>query len=321
MICTQCGQAVPHNFLHSRCEMCGLTPVFTDRVLDLKYFNASDRPGTVETREYMTHDYFTEGQTWGYAPLRKKLCVYLPWGYDPSEKYDVMILLHGSGGSEYYWLREAQQITHTPGYGVYTSNMLDNLMASGYCRKMIVVTPTFYRNSGSPGDYSRDIDEVQFVKELCADILPFIVDTYSTYARSSSREDISAARAHFAYAGLSMGSIYAYTSVMPECLDLFGWFGCFSGSDAYMDRLVPAMNAEKNAKYPIYYFYNSIGAKDGMFDIHYNQYYQLSAQTDAVEDGDNAAFTTINACAHDYRAWGTGLYNFLRVVFAQPAQK
>ena len=321
LICPQCGQTVPHNFLHSQCGMCGLKPAFTERVLDLKYFYAAKETGTVETREYMTHDYFTEGRTWGYAPLKKKLCVYLPSGYDPAEKYDVLILLHGSGGSENYWLRDAQQITNSPGYGVYTVNMLDNLMASGYCRKMIVVTPTFYRDSGSPGDYSRDIDEEQFVRELCSDILPFIVETYSTYARSGAREDIAAARAHFAYAGLSMGSIYAYTSVIPQYLDLFGWFGCFSGSDAHMDELIRAMHSEKNAALPIYYFYNSIGAKDSMYDTHFNEYHQLCASVDSLTDGDNAAFTTIGMCSHDYRAWGTGLYNFLRVVFAQPAEK
>ena len=43
------------------------------------------------------------------------------------------------------------------------------------------------------------------------------------------RDGVAAAREHFAYAGLSMGSIYAYTSIIPECLDLFAWFGFFSG--------------------------------------------------------------------------------------------
>lgn len=83
-------------------------------------------------------------------------------------------------------------------------------------------------------------DEEQFVRELREDILPFIVQNYSTYAADGSAEAISAARDHFAYAGLSMGSIYAYNSVMPLCLDLFAWFGCFSGMRS-LRRSLPAI--------------------------------------------------------------------------------
>ena len=318
LICSQCGQAVPHNFLHSRCDMCGLKPVFSGSVIGLKNFNANKQSGTVQTVTYLTHDYYTEGQTWGYAPLYKKMCVYLPYGYNTSEKYDVLILLHGTEATERYWLREAHQITNVAGYGVFTTDLLDNLMASGYCRKMIVVTPTFYRNSGDWGDYQRERDEEQFVKELRNDILPFLAANYSTYARGDSPEDIAAARAHFAYAGLSMGSIYTWTCVIPNCLDLFGWYGCFSGSNAHMDRILPVLTDPENADYPIYFFYNSVGAKDDMYDTHFNQYYELVNKADCLTDGDNAAFTAVNMCGHDYRAWGTGLYNFLRVVFAQP---
>ena len=318
--CSQCGMTVPHNFLHSKCDMCGLKPSFSGSVISMKNFSAAKKSGTVQTVTYLTHDYYTEGQTWGYAPLYKKMCVYLPYGYDPSEKYDVLILLHGTEATERYWLREPHQITTVQGSGVYTSDLLDNLMASGYCRKMIVVTPTFYRNSGNWGDYQRARDEEQFVKELRNDILPFLAANYSTYARSDSQEDIIAARAHFAYAGLSMGSIYAWTCVIPNCLDLFGWYGCFSGSNADMDRILPVLTAPENAGYPIYFFYNCTGVRDDMYDTHFNQYHELVNKVPGVVDGDNAAFTAVSLCGHDYRAWGTGLYNFLRVVFAQPGE-
>ena len=150
------------------------------------------------------------------------------------------------------------------------------------------------------------------------DLLPFLVSNYSTYAAGGSPEEISAARNHFGYAGLSMGSIYAFTSFMPKALDLFGWFGCFSGSDANMGELIAALNDPENRRYPIYYFYNCIGVKDDMYETHYAQYYDLVAEVECLTDGDNAAFTSVKKCNHDYKAWGTGLYNFLRVVFAQP---
>lgn len=318
LICPTCGRTVPHNFLHSRCDMCGAVPEFRSEVALRSTFTAAAPAGTVETITYLTHDYYEEGQTWGYAPLKKEMLVYLPAGYDPSEKYDLMVLMHGMDENETYWLQDVQQILTEHGAGVYTPGMLNNLMNTGYCRKMIIATPCFYRNSHDFKDFQRERDEEQFLLELRNDILPTLVDRYSTYARSSAPEDISAARNHFAYAGLSLGSIYAWTSVMPKCLDLFAWFGCFCGSDARMEELVTALQSEENAQYPILYFYNCIGTKDSMYDIHYNEYYYLVNTVDCLTDGDNAAFTVIKNASHEYRAWGTGLYNFLRVVFAQP---
>ena len=34
-----------------------------------------------------------------------------------------------------------------------------------------------------------------------------------------------------------------------------------------------------------------------------------------LTEGENAAFTDIQGAYHEYRAWGTGLYNFLRILF------
>ena len=74
------------------------------------------------------------------------------------------------------------------------------------------------------------------------------------------------------------------------------------------------------AHYPILYFYNSAGGSDSMFAEHRDDYRKLVAAVPALTDGKNAAFTEIRAASHSYKAWGTGLYNFLRVVFAQPEE-
>ena len=103
---------------------------------------------------------------------------------------------------------------------------------------------------------------------------------------------------------------------------VFAWFGCFSGSEAreYMNALITALNSEEYAHYPILYFYNSAGGSDSMFAEHRDDYRKLVAAVPALTDGKNAAFTEIRAASHSYKAWGTGLYNFLRVVFAQPEE-
>lgn len=316
-LCFVCGMTVRHSYLTSRCPMCGRTPAFLDSRVPTSFFQSSGRPGTVQSVEYLTHDYVGERKGTGTLSYYKRMLVYLPYGYDASQPYNVLVLLHGMGGGEGYWLRQEQlYAAYGTDYYVTTRPMLDNMFAAGMCRNMIVVTPTFYRDSGNFFRYDRVPDEEQFVRELREDILPFIVQNYSTYAADGSAEAISAARDHFAYAGLSMGSIYAYNSVMPLCLDLFAWFGCFSGSDCYVDLAADALSGEANAAYPIRYFYNSIGTRDSMATLHRENFIALTDRVPGLTDGENAWFTQLPGIGHEYSAWVVGLYNFLQVVFA-----
>ena len=316
-LCFTCGMVVPHSYLTSRCPMCGRVPAFTDTRVPMDYFRGSDRAGTVQTVEYTTRDYVGERKGAGTTTLSKRMLVYLPYGYDAAKPYNVLVLLHGMGGTENYWLGQKQlYAAYGSEYYVYTSRMIDNLIDAGLCRDMIVVTPTFYRNSGNLRQYDRIPDEEQFTRELREDILPCVVQNFSTYAADGSAEAISAERDHFAYAGLSMGSIYAYNSILPLCLDLFGWFGCFSGSDCYVDLAVDALRGETNAAYPIRYFYNSSGTKDSMAALHRENFIALTDRVDGLTDGENAWFTQIPGIGHEYSAWIVGLYNFLQVVFA-----
>ena len=118
-----------------------------------------------------------------------------------------------------------------------------------------------------------------------------------------------------------MGSIYAYTTILPECLDIFGWYGCFSGSDGNMSQLAAVLNAPENADKPVYYFYNSIGNKDNMFYWQHGQYHELVKRAEGLTDGENACFNEIKGAYHLYTAWATGLYNFLPVIFSLPKEQ
>jgi enterochelin esterase-like enzyme len=273
--------------------------------------------GSVQTLTYETHDYMKERQKDTVVTRNKKLHVYLPYGYDPAKQYDVLILMHGMGGTERYWLVDEQVYYDPPEEKVHTTDLLDNMIALGTAREMIVVTPTFYNNSDKMNDYQRNREQDQFVYELRRDILPLIVKNFSTYAVEPTEEAISAAREHFAYAGLSMGSMYAYTSVIPDCLDLFAWFGCFSGSDGDMPSLAEQLNRPPLSEYPIRYFYNSIGTSDSFYSLHWNQYHDLVWRCDGLSEGENAAFTEYEALGHTYTAWSIGLYNFLPLLFAE----
>ena len=315
--CDACGKVVLHAYENGVCTMCGVAPWFQSEQLPMYLFAPAVHKGTVQTLSYETRDYMKERQKDTVVTRNKKLCVYLPYGYDPAKQYDVLVLMHGMGGTERYWLVDEQVYYDPPEAKVHTTDLIDNMIDLGLAREMIVVTPTFYNNSDNMNEYQRNREQDQFVFELRRDILPLIVKTYSTYAAEPTEEAISAAREHFGYAGLSMGSIYGYNAVLPLCLDLFSWFGEFSGAECYTDLVISALNSENNADYPIYWFYNAAGTGDSMYRNHRDQYRTIVSSCPALTDGENASFTDIKGVYHEYKAWGEGLYNFLLVVFAR----
>lgn len=314
--CLVCGEVVPHSFLMGFCSRCGVEPQFELERVPRELFEPCEHKGTVQMISYTTTDY-REGPH-GRAPgkITKQMAVYLPYGYDPAERYDVLILLHGMGGSEKYWLVDEQDYAFPSGDMVKTTDLLDNMIDSVSCRPMIVAAPTFYRNSDYPNDYQYDTDLEYFTYELKDSILPALIRIYSTWAEDSSMESITKAREHFAFAGLSQGSIYVYSAILPECLDCFAWFGAFCGSYGNMARLARKLNTPPEREWPIYLFYNGVGTRDGFRGQQKNHYYSLVGYAAPLIDGDNAYYHEYKGLAHLYEAWSLGLYNFLPLLFS-----
>jgi len=317
--CTQCGELVLHTYVKNVCTLCGRSPVFETKNVPRELFKPCEHKGSLEKLSYETEVY-TPTTSKEPVVYKKDMVVYLPYGYDPAEKYDLLILLHGSGCTEEYWLKEEHDYSAVKLDVVYTTDLLDNLMDRGLSRRVIVAAPTFYKDELGINNYNRALDEGRFLRELREDILPLLEEKYSLWTGGEDGEDAAEARRHRAFAGLSMGSIYAYTGTLTECLDLFGWYGCFSGSDGYMDQIAAALNAPANADKPIYYFYNSIGTKDMYYYLHTGQYKELISLTKGLTDGENAAMTEVKDAGHEYCAWSTGLYNFLGVAFSLPEE-
>ncbi len=121
--------------------------------------------------------------------LEKSVNVYLPYGYDENQEYDILYLLHGTGGFEDYWIGDSST-------GKVTCNVLDNMIEAGECEPVIVVSPTYYSPTEEMGYRKMDPMELfnnekdpyadqwpmYFWKELRNDIIPLIESTYSTYA-------------------------------------------------------------------------------------------------------------------------------------------
>ena len=163
-------------------------------------------------------DYFNSCQQQGkvtketYNGIRgtKSLYVYTPYNYDPEKKYNIFYLMHGGGENENTLFFQDDTMIQ---------NMLDHMIMNGELDPLIVVTPTF-NGAGS--------EAANFYQELRASVIPFVEGKYSTYAESTSEEDIQASRMHRAYGGFSMGSVSTW-AVLQNDLDLVGYFMPLSG--------------------------------------------------------------------------------------------
>jgi enterochelin esterase family protein len=150
--------------------------------------------------------------------------VYLPPGYDEQTKirYPVLYLQHGGGEDETGWVRQGR-----------ANVILDNLIADGSCKPMIVVMAYGYARragqpiqdlSGLPRESPERWKAVQdmtaaFEADVKEALIPFVDQTFRTLAHRDQR----------AMAGLSMGGMQTFHVTLGN-LDLFSYIGGFSGA-------------------------------------------------------------------------------------------
>ena len=156
----------------------------------------------------------------------RRAFVYTPPGYDEhsTTRYPVLILQHGSGEDETGWTRQGR-----------AQFILDNLIASGKARPMIVVMDRGYalRPGAAPpaGGSSSWLQNLRlaftsFEDVVIHDLIPMIDASYRTLPD----------REHRAMAGLSMGGMQTLFIALQH-LDMFAYIGSFSGP------IVPSLTA------------------------------------------------------------------------------
>lgn len=91
-------------------------PAELERIPD-GYDVPAEHPGTLERLDYGTYDSFNYGVA--VHELQKTAWVYVPYGYDADERYDVLYLSHGG------WSDETTQLG-TPGNPSALKNALDH---------------------------------------------------------------------------------------------------------------------------------------------------------------------------------------------------
>jgi enterochelin esterase family protein len=148
----------------------------------------------------------------------RRMHVYTPPGYENgTEAYPVFYLLHGASDSDDSWSSVGRAAV-----------ILDNLIAAGKAKPMLVVMPhghTRRMGMGLPAGVDRARIMTEFTDEFAADIRPYVESHYRVKTDRASR----------AVAGLSMGGAQTLEIVGNKLGD-FGAFGVFSSGVFGIDR-------------------------------------------------------------------------------------
>ena len=136
----------------------------------------------------------------------RRMHVYTPPGYElGGGRYPVFYLLHGAGDNDHAW----------PSVG-RAGFILDNLIAAGKAKPMVVVMPAGHTPRATGSVVGTGATEA-FVNDFVKDIMPYVESHYR----------VRKERANTAIAGLSMGGQQTLAVAIPR-LGRFGYVGVFS---------------------------------------------------------------------------------------------
>jgi hypothetical protein len=162
----------------------------------------------------------------------RRLHIYVPPGYDSGKaRYPVLYLIHGAGENDEGWLQLGM-----------ANVILDNLIAQGKAKPMIVVMPSYHGLAAGASPSAVNANYPLFAKSFAADILPFVEKNYRVIAKPEGR----------AIGGLSPPDIVPDT-VIP-ILDKFNYWLCTSNGlraarMEYYDKQYPGvLNNPANTK-------------------------------------------------------------------------
>jgi len=222
--------------------------------------------------------------------------VYTPPGYDARGKqtYPVLYLLHGFSDDASGWTAVGR--AHV---------ILDNLIAQGKIKPMIVVMPLGY---GAPeilrGGFGafrntelRDRNYAKFIEALLTEVLPRVEAAYVVKKDANSR----------AIAGLSMGGSESLLAGLNH-LDKFAWVGAFSsgGLPEEFDKDFPGLDAKANDRLKLLWI--ACGTNDRLIEL--NRKLRAWLETKGVHKVD-----VETPGAHTWMVWRRNLAAFTELLF------
>jgi len=248
---------------------------------EFQAWNPKVAHGVVSTIEYWSNS----------LGIKRRAHVYTPPGYFKSgARYPVLYLVHGAGDSDDSWTSTG-----------HAQNILDNLLAAGKAKPMIIVMPFGHTPDRPDGNMLANTD---FGDDLIKDLIPLVDRDFRTNAKASSR----------AMAGLSMGGAHTirYGLTHPE---LFNYIGIFSMGLGMNNNQADVTNYEKDnaaalarSAKDLKLVYYAIGKDDFL--------YGTSAPTRGMLDKQGIKYVYNESCGgHTWINWRRYLNDFLPRLF------
>jgi enterochelin esterase-like enzyme len=222
--------------------------------------------------------------------------VYTPPDYKPSawRHYPVLYLLHGFSDDATAWWSVGQ-----------ANIILDNLIARGQAKPMVVVMPLGYGTmeyvrpgpAGRRDPGLRQRNTSQFKASLLDEVLPQVESAYHVSKDRKAR----------AIAGLSMGGAESLTVGLNN-LDRFAWIGAFSsgGVSTNFSETFPTLDSSANQRLRLLWI--SCGKDDGLFKPN-------RAFVDWLEARQVHRTWTEVPGVHSWRVWRRNLATFAPLLF------
>jgi enterochelin esterase-like enzyme len=223
--------------------------------------------------------------------------VYTPPGYDPSAKkaYPVLYLLHGYSDDASGWSAVGR-----------ANVILDNLIAQGKAKPMIVVMPLGYGTMemvrvGWGGIMNhpevREQNLNKFREALLTEVIPKVEGEYRVIKDRDSR----------AIAGLSMGGSESLLTGLNN-IDKFAWVGAFSagGLPEPFDKDFPALDSKANQSLKLLWI--ACGTEDRLITTNRNLREWLKTKGINHTDIETAGM-------HTWMVWRRNLAEFAPLLF------
>ena len=165
-------------------------------------------------------------EVWYDSPtlqMQRRMLVYTPAGYDKGGKYPVLYLFHGAGGDEEAWLDLGR-----------VAQIMDNLIAEGKAKPMIVVMPNGNLNAQAvAGKWSKGMYKPSFMQHTYPVPTASMEQSFPDIQKYvESHFKVLKNRQNRAVAGLSMGGGHTY-AVSKEYPGNFDYIGLFSPAILY----------------------------------------------------------------------------------------
>ncbi len=222
--------------------------------------------------------------------------VYTPPGYNPrkKQKYPVLYLLHGFSDDASAWTAVGR-----------ANLILDNLIAQGKAKPMIIVMPLGYGapevltpSSGVFRDRAitqRNFDK--FGEALLTEVIPRVEAAYSVIKDRNSR----------AIAGLSMGGAESLLTGLNN-LNQFSWIGAFSsgGISEDFDKEFPDLDSKSAQQLRLLWI--ACGTDDGLTDVNRKIRAWLASKNIKHVDIETPG-------AHTWMVWRRNLTDFTPLLF------